>query len=145
MPVRHQDHGRVSTPCGCPAPPRISDLLRPQMLSLAQILVFGPDRRLRFSNCPVFGGLAGPAEDSTFAMTTRLPAIDAPYMLGIALWIRRSGTRRTVSLGESAPATYSTYAKATASRRDNLRRTADELRAHLANLKALLELGVSPI
>jgi hypothetical protein len=37
---------------------------------------------------------------------------------------------------------YSTYAKATALRRDNLRRSADELRAHLANAKmAPVELG----
>ena len=37
---------------------------------------------------------------------------------------------------------YSIYARATASRRDNLRRSADELRAHLAGAeKALIELG----
>ena len=58
VPVRHQDHERIST--AVPVVPRrldqALDLLRPQMLSLAQILVFGPDRRLRFSNCPVFGG-----------------------------------------------------------------------------------------
>jgi hypothetical protein len=37
---------------------------------------------------------------------------------------------------------YPTYAKATASRRDNLRHSADELRAHLTKAKkALLELG----
>jgi hypothetical protein len=37
---------------------------------------------------------------------------------------------------------YSIYARATASRRDNLRRSANELRAHLAGAeKALIELG----
>ena len=37
---------------------------------------------------------------------------------------------------------YSTYARATASRRDNLRRSADELRTHLAKAqKGLIELG----
>jgi hypothetical protein len=37
---------------------------------------------------------------------------------------------------------YSTYAKATALRRDNLRRSASELRAHLAEAeKALIEFG----
>ena len=37
---------------------------------------------------------------------------------------------------------YPTYAKATALRRDNLRHSADELRAHLTKAKkALLELG----
>ena len=37
---------------------------------------------------------------------------------------------------------YPTYAKATASRRDNLRHSADELRAHLTKAKkALIELG----
>ena len=37
---------------------------------------------------------------------------------------------------------YPTYAKATASRHDNLRHSADELRAHLTKAKkALLELG----
>src|SRR5215831_18325055 len=37
---------------------------------------------------------------------------------------------------------YSIYARATASRRDNLRRSAEELRAHLAKAeKALFELG----
>lgn len=51
-----------------------------------------------------------------------------------------------VKIHDPAHSAYSTYAKATASRRDNLRRTADELRAHLANAeKALLELGVSPL
>ena len=39
---------------------------------------------------------------------------------------------------------YSTYAKATALRRDNLRRSADELRAHLAKAeKALMEFGAT--
>ena len=38
---------------------------------------------------------------------------------------------------------YSIYAKATALRRDNLRRSADDLRAHLAKAeKALIEFGV---
>jgi hypothetical protein len=37
---------------------------------------------------------------------------------------------------------YSTYAKATASRRDNLKRSADELRVHLAKAeRALRDLG----
>jgi flagellar protein FliJ len=43
---------------------------------------------------------------------------------------------------DPAAVTYSTYAKATASRRDNLRRSAEELRAHLVKAeKALRELG----
>ena len=43
---------------------------------------------------------------------------------------------------DPALSAYSTYAKATALRRDNLRRSADELTAHLAKAeKALLELG----
>ena len=47
-----------------------------------------------------------------------------------------------VKIHNPAHSAYSTYAKATASRRDNLRRSADELRAHLANAeKALLALG----
>jgi len=47
-----------------------------------------------------------------------------------------------VKIHEPANSAYSTYAKATASRRDNLRRSADELRAHLAKArKALIELG----
>ncbi len=51
-----------------------------------------------------------------------------------------------VKIHDPAHSAYSTYAKATASRRDNLRRTADELCAHLTNAeKALLELGVSPL
>jgi hypothetical protein len=41
-----------------------------------------------------------------------------------------------------AAVAYPTYARATASRRDNLRRSADELRTHLAQAeKALLDLG----
>ncbi len=49
-----------------------------------------------------------------------------------------------VKIHDPANSAYSTYAKATASRRDNLRRSADQLRAHLANAeKALLELGAS--
>ncbi len=45
-----------------------------------------------------------------------------------------------VKIHDPANSAYSTYAKATASRRDNLRRSADQLRAHLANAeKALLE------
>jgi hypothetical protein len=47
-----------------------------------------------------------------------------------------------VKIHDSAHSAYSTYAKATASRRDNLRRSADELRAHLAKAeKALIEFG----
>ena len=47
-----------------------------------------------------------------------------------------------VKIHDPAVVAYSTYAKATASRRDNLRRSADELRAHLAKAeKALRELG----
>jgi hypothetical protein len=43
---------------------------------------------------------------------------------------------------DPAAITYSPYAKATASRRDNLRRSAEELRAHLVKAeKALRELG----
>ena len=43
---------------------------------------------------------------------------------------------------DPAHSAYSIYARATASRRDNLRRSADELRAHLAGAeKALIELG----
>jgi hypothetical protein len=43
---------------------------------------------------------------------------------------------------DPAHCAYPTYAKATASRRDNLRRSADELRAHLAKAEqALQELG----
>jgi hypothetical protein len=44
-----------------------------------------------------------------------------------------------VNIHDSAHSAYSTYAKATALRRDNLGRSADELRAQLE--KALLELG----
>ena len=47
-----------------------------------------------------------------------------------------------VKIHDPADIAYSTYAKAAASRRDNLRRSADELRAQLAkDEKALLELG----
>ena len=47
-----------------------------------------------------------------------------------------------VKIHDPAHFAYSTYAKATALRRDNLRRSADELRAHLAKAeKALIELG----
>jgi flagellar FliJ protein len=51
-----------------------------------------------------------------------------------------------VKIHDPAHIAYSTYAKATASRRDNLRRSADELRAHLAKAeRALLELGVGTL
>jgi len=47
---------------------------------------------------------------------------------------------------DPAHSAYSTYAKATASRRDNLRRSADELRAHLAKAEeTLFELGEAPL
>jgi hypothetical protein len=47
-----------------------------------------------------------------------------------------------VKIHDPAHSAYSTYARATASRCDNLRRSADELRAHLAGAeKALIELG----
>jgi hypothetical protein len=47
-----------------------------------------------------------------------------------------------VKIHDPAHAAYSIYAKATALRRDNLKRSADELRAHLAKAeKALRELG----
>jgi flagellar protein FliJ len=47
---------------------------------------------------------------------------------------------------DPAHSAYSTYAKATASRRDNLRRSADELRAHLAKAEeTLFELGEAPV
>ncbi len=47
-----------------------------------------------------------------------------------------------VKIHDAAHPAYSTYAKATASRRDNLRRSAGEFRDHLAKAeKALLELG----
>jgi flagellar protein FliJ len=47
-----------------------------------------------------------------------------------------------VKIHDAVHPAYSTYAKATASRRDNLRRSADELRDHLAKAgKALIELG----
>jgi hypothetical protein len=47
-----------------------------------------------------------------------------------------------VKIHDPANSAYSADAKATASRRDNLRRSADELRGHLAKAeKALIELG----
>ena len=47
-----------------------------------------------------------------------------------------------VKIYDPAQSAYSTYARATAARRDNLRRSADKLRAHLAKAeKALFELG----
>jgi hypothetical protein len=47
-----------------------------------------------------------------------------------------------VKIRDPVHSAYSTYAKATALRRDNLRRSADELRAHLAKAEtALGELG----
>ena len=47
-----------------------------------------------------------------------------------------------VRIHDPAHSAYSIYARATASRRDNLRRSANELRAHLAGAeKALIELG----
>ena len=47
-----------------------------------------------------------------------------------------------VKIHDPAHSAYSIYARATASRRDNLRISADELRAHLVKAeKALLELG----
>jgi flagellar FliJ protein len=48
-----------------------------------------------------------------------------------------------VRIHDRAHFAYSTYARATTSRRDNLRRSADELRAHLA--KAQKALRESPI
>jgi hypothetical protein len=51
-----------------------------------------------------------------------------------------------VKIHDPAHSAYSTYATATASRRDNLRRSADELRAHLAKAEeALRELGESTL
>ena len=50
-----------------------------------------------------------------------------------------------VNVHDPAHFSYSIYARATASRRDNLRRSADELRAHLAGAEqALLGLGEAP-
>jgi hypothetical protein len=47
-----------------------------------------------------------------------------------------------VKIHDPAHFAYSIYARATASRRDNLRRSADELRTHLAEAeKALIGLG----
>jgi flagellar protein FliJ len=51
-----------------------------------------------------------------------------------------------VKIHDLVHSAYSTYARATALRRDNLRRSADELGAHLAKAeKALLEFGVSTL
>ena len=51
-----------------------------------------------------------------------------------------------VKIHDPAHCAYSIYARATASRRDNLRRSADELRAHLAKAeKTLFELGEAPV
>jgi hypothetical protein len=47
-----------------------------------------------------------------------------------------------VRIHDPANSAYSIYARATASRRDNLRRSAEELRAYLAKAeKALIQLG----
>jgi hypothetical protein len=47
-----------------------------------------------------------------------------------------------VKIHDPAHSAYSTYARATTLRRDNLRRSADELRTHLAKAqKALIEFG----
>jgi hypothetical protein len=49
-----------------------------------------------------------------------------------------------VRIHDPADSAYSIYAKATALRRDNLRRSAGELRAHLAKAeKALIEFGAT--
>ena len=49
-----------------------------------------------------------------------------------------------VKIYDAAHSAYSIYARATGSRRDNLRRSADELRAHLASAeKALIEFGAT--
>jgi hypothetical protein len=51
-----------------------------------------------------------------------------------------------VKIHDPAHCAYSIYARATASRRHNLRRSADELRAHLAKAeKTLFELGEAPV
>jgi hypothetical protein len=56
------------------------------------------------------------------------------------------GEEDRVKIHDPAAVAYSTYAKATASRRDNLRRSADELRAHLAKAEeALRDLGESTL
>jgi len=56
------------------------------------------------------------------------------------------GEEDRVKIHDPAAVAYSTYAKATASRRDNLRRSADELRAHLAKAEgALSDLGESTL
>jgi hypothetical protein len=52
------------------------------------------------------------------------------------------GEEDRVKIHDPADVAYSTYAKATASRRDNLRRSEEELRVHLAKAeKALIGLG----
>jgi hypothetical protein len=57
VPVGHEHHERIST--AVPVAPRRIDqplnLFRPQVLSLAQVFVFRPDRR-RLSYCPIFSG-----------------------------------------------------------------------------------------
>ena len=59
-----------------------------------------------------------------------------------ATYLITASKRLMVQLSQQPHSTYSIYARATASRRDNLRRSADELRAHLAKAeKALLKLG----
>ena len=55
--------------------------------------------------------------------------------------LRQFGLAARTKIQNPAHTAYSFYAKATASRRDNLRRSADELRVQLAkDEKALLEL-----
>ena len=52
------------------------------------------------------------------------------------------GEEDRVKIHDPADVAYSTYAKATASRRDNLRRSEEEFRVHLAKAeKALIGLG----
>ena len=59
-----------------------------------------------------------------------------------ATYLITASKRLMVQLSQQPHSAYSIYARATASRRDNLRRSADELRAHLAKAeKALLKLG----
>jgi hypothetical protein len=51
-----------------------------------------------------------------------------------------------VKIHDPAHSAYSTYARATALRRDNLMRSADELRVHLAKAeKALVDLGAAAL
>jgi flagellar FliJ protein len=51
-----------------------------------------------------------------------------------------------VKIHDPTDLAYSTYAQAATNRRDNLRRSAEEFRAHLARAeKALLELGETPL